>query len=255
MRKIFIDIEPDKFGISRMHEYEWELSPHRWTYLSKTDDCITDLDAKLQRLKALAPNHQQVICLGDRSNYRYSVLQTYKSNRMGVRKAAGYHVMREWLIENFETVVLKGCEADDAVGVSAGPNDLIYSIDKDLGTIAGSHLNIDGSRYEVTELEAEQAYWKQVLVGDAADGYKGCPKIGAACKLFSERPWLTCVTEKEFWQLVASKYLAAASELLKRHNIDDPLGYCLQTARVARILRPGEYNHQDETPVLWKVPS
>ena len=255
MRKVFIDFEPEMFGISRMHEYEHEWSPHRWTYLSKTDDCITDMEAKLSRLKALAPNHQQVVCLGDRSNFRYSVLHSYKSNRLGVRKAAGYHVLREWLMDTFETVVLKGCEADDAVGVSAGPNDLIYSIDKDLGTIAGNHLNPDGSRYEVTELDAERAFWKQVLVGDSADGYKGCPKIGAACKLFEEEDWLTCITEKHFWDLVYSKFLGAAKELLKRHDIADPLHYCVQTARVARILRPGEYDHDTETPVLWRVPS
>ena len=103
--KIYIDIEPTQFGVSRSHEYEFQVGPYQWSYFTRIDRCITDIGNKLQRLEAFAPQHDQVICLGHHHNFRYGVLPSYKSNRLGIRKAAGYKALREWIEDNYETLV------------------------------------------------------------------------------------------------------------------------------------------------------
>ena len=109
-------------------------------------------------------------------------------------------------------------------------------------------------RHEVTELEANRNFYKQVLTGDSCDGYPGCPNVGVSAKFFSSDDWLKCYTEIDFWQLVQGQYLLATKKLFDRHEVTDPLKFCMQMARVARILRPGEYDHEKEKPVLWDGP-
>ena len=79
------------------------------------------------------------------------------------------------LERTYSTCVLPNTEADDALGVMYQDGDLLYSLDKDLRTIAGSHLLPNGEVMIVPELEANRAFYKQVLVGDSTDGYGGCP--------------------------------------------------------------------------------
>ena len=57
---------------------------------------------------------------------------------------------------------------------------IIASIDKDFGTIPGSHFNWskDIGVTSVDEKEADYNFYLQVLTGDATDGYAGCPGIG-----------------------------------------------------------------------------
>lgn len=252
--KTYIDIEPTQFGVSRSHEYEFQVGPYQWSYFTRIDRCITDIGNKLQRLKAFAPQHDQVICLGHHNNFRYGVLPSYKSNRLGIRKAAGYKALREWIEDNYETLVFPNVEADDVIGLMAGKDDIIFSPDKDLKTIKGWHMDNEGTLTKVTELEANRSYFKQVLHGDAADGYMGCPGIGNKSKIFEQEDWITCCTEAHFWDLVKSKYQDKSEKLRLMYDIYDPMAYCLQIARVARILRPGEYDHQWDSPVLWEGP-
>jgi len=252
--KIYIDIEPLSFAASRRHEYEFQLSEYIWTYHTRLDYCQKDLVGRLKQLKKYAPNHTQVLCMGHKSNFRYAIYPRYKSNRRGIRRAAGYNALREWLGNNYESARLPNVEADDVLGIMAEKDDLIYSEDKDLRTIKGVHMESNGELTEVTELEANRSFYKQVLSGDASDGYPGCPMIGTSSKFFGSDDWLGCSTEQDFWLLVQGQYMLATKKLFDRHEVTDPLRFCLQMARVARILRPGEYDHDAEKPVLWEGP-
>lgn len=253
--KIWIDIEPEAFATSRRHEFEFQIRDYTWTYHTRIDYCIKDLVGQLEQLQKHAPNHTQVLCMGHKNNFRYAIYPRYKSNRRGIRKAAGYGALREWLAENYESVILPNVEADDVLGLMAGPGDLIYSKDKDLRTIKGTHMAPNGELSEVTELEANRNFYKQVLTGDNTDGYPGCPNVGVSAKLFSSDDWLQCFNETDFWQLVQGQYLLATKKLFDRHQVTDPLKFAMQMARIARILRPGEYDHDREKPVLWEGPS
>ena len=127
--KIYIDIEPLSFAASRRHEYEFQLSEYVWTYHTRIDYCCKDLVGRLNQLEKHAPNHTQVLCLGHKSNFRYAIYPRYKSNRRGIRRAAGYNALREWLADNYESVRLPNVEADDVLGIMAGKAE---AADKDL---------------------------------------------------------------------------------------------------------------------------
>ena len=82
-----------------------------------------------------------------------------------------------------------------------------------------------------------------------------CPGIGAAHKCFSSEEWLTCSTEHEFWLFVQKRYALNAGRIKEKYGDADPLKVSLQMARCARILRSGEYDFDNERPVLWQGPS
>ena len=57
-------------------------------------------------------------------------------------------------------------------------NCIITSIDKDLRQIEGSHLDwVKQERIDISAMDAAYNFYYHVLVGDAADNIKGCPKI------------------------------------------------------------------------------
>ena len=253
---LWIDAEPDMFAISRMYEYVEQIGEWTWIWRSRVDECARDFEALVDRLQEFAPDHLPVICLGHHSNFRYAVYPQYKSNRVWVRKAPGYGGFREWVQQNYSTLCFENIEADDVVGIKAEPGDLIYSKDKDLKTIPGLHLEPDGTVVEVTEVEANRRLYQQILCGDSADGYKGCPGVGEKHKLFSQERWnKPNNTEAKFWELCLMQF-AKSEKLMKARGIDEvPFAHAITMARCARILRPGEYNFVEKRPVLWRGPS
>ena len=255
MSTLWIDIEADAFAISRRHEYVFKLKEYTYTYLSRLDLCIADLTQLIDKLSSYAPGYEVVLCLGHHNNFRYSVFPQYKSNRRGIQKAACYSDLRKHLERTYSTCVLPNTEADDALGVMYQDGDLLYSLDKDLRTIAGSHLLPNGEVMVVPELEANRAFYKQVLCGDSTDGYGGCPGIGALHKCFASEEWLTCNTEHEFWLFVQKRYALNAAKIKEKYGDANPLRVSVQMARCARILRSGEYDFENEMPVLWDGPS
>ena len=113
---------------------------------------------------------------------------------------------------------------------------VIWSSDKDLLTIPAYHL-IDGKVVEVNKEEADYNFLYQTLVGDSVDNYKGCPSVGAktADKLLLDKgaTWNTVV------EAYASKGLGEE--------------VAIENARLARILRDGEYNFKTKEVKLWTV--
>jgi DNA polymerase-1 len=144
----------------------------------------------------------------------------------------------------------KGLEADDLIGMAASSavsselSPIIVSIDKDFKTVPCRLYNPDKPELGVIEITSEQAdYWfmYQTLTGDSADNYKGCPGVGPkkAEKLLEDK-----TTLYDMWQVVLKAY--DSSGLSSRH--------ALTQARVARILRYGEYNFGMGKVKLWHPP-
>jgi len=243
--KLLYDIEPDLYKCASGAEYEVEWSPDIWTYHCRITDAKTAINAEINRIQKLAPNHELFLALGDRTNYRYSVYPRYKSNRLKYRKPAGYLSLRDWIRKTWSCIELSNVEGDDVVGISCMPDDIIYSRDKDLRTIPGFHINNEGDLEEISRWDADVAFYTQVLTGDACDGYpglKGCgPKMAA--KILEGAN-----TEYELWAKVNLAYAKAAGK--------DPENTpsVLAMARCARILRIGEYDKVNEKPLLWDPP-
>ena len=117
---------------------------------------------------------------------------------------------------------------------------MIVSVDKDMLTLPGLHLR-DGELVEISRLEADRNFYRQVLTGDASDNYPGCPGVGpvGADKLLAG-----CSTEVEMWDEVLKAFLKKGFGEV----------YAKTQARCARILRAGEYDLTSGTPLLWSPP-
>jgi DNA polymerase-1 len=123
-------------------------------------------------------------------------------------------------------------------GTMAGKS-VAVSLDKDLATVPGLHCNpAKGSVRAVTEAAADRLWMTQTLTGDAVDGYGGAPGIGPAkaAKALLGRGSLDAL-----WRAVVETYRKVGL------TEDD----ALTTARLARILRTGDYDKETEEVLLW----
>jgi DNA polymerase-1 len=117
---------------------------------------------------------------------------------------------------------------------------VVVSADKDLKTIPCRLYNPhDGSDRVISEEEADYNHLFQTLIGDQSDGYPGCPGIGAktAAKLLEEHGAV--------WQTVVDAY--------KKAGLNEE--EALRQARVARILRKGEFSSRTNKVKLWTPPN
>lgn len=188
-------------------------------------------------------DYEIIMCLSDtKDNFRKHILPTYKAHRLGIRKPLAYYGVLEWVKENFTCVFAPSLEADDIMGVlgTQGVPSVIFSGDKDLKTIPCTlYDTIHEEWLEITKEAADRWHLYQTLVGDAADNYKGCPRIGdvGAKKILAK---------DTSWKAVVNCYLHAG---LTEED-------ALIQARVAHILRDediiclktGEFR-------LWSPPS
>lgn len=132
----------------------------------------------------IGSDNLQVILSGP-NNFRKEVAFTkpYKGNRK--EKPTHYEALRNYLIDAFNTVVTDGEEADDYIGYMQMEYPEGYScivtIDKDLDMIPGLHYNfVTEQEYYVTDDQADWAFLRQLLTGDATDNIPGIPGTGEA---------------------------------------------------------------------------
>jgi DNA polymerase-1 len=150
----------------------------------------------------------------------------------------GFKSIRERVMKEYEhaVIVKPTLEADDVIGILATkyPDEYaIWSADKDLKQIPAKHLTDDGF-IDISAEAADLFFYTQVLTGDTADNYKGCPGIGA---VKAE----ALLSKGEHWQTVVAAYEKAG---LSEED-------ALIQARVARILRTTDWNEEKQEVNLW----
>ena len=246
MKKVLFDAEfyAYRHCMAAVEDQRW--GEEDWVQVFRHGEALNNMRAQLVGLIEKFPEHKLILCRGKGRNFRKDVYADYKANRRNRRPPGGYSEflgrMNTMAVHlGAEVWRLEGVEGDDIIGLFLEKDDVVVSGDKDMRTLAGGHLNPDGKITHVTEGEANRALYEQILVGDQADGYKGCPKVGevAARKLLAQ-----CRTEMHMWDKVLGAYLSAGlSE-----------SYALQMARCARILRRGEYDISKQVPLLWEPP-
>lgn len=211
-----------------------------WTLHSFESDVERLVTDAMERLITDAGVTSLVSAISSKTNFRKSVSPTYKSNRLNTRKPMLLEHAKQFLFERYEGVVWDNLEADDVLGIlgSGDSEAVIWSIDKDLKTIPCKHL-IDGEVVEISEEQADYWFYYQTLVGDTTDGYPGCPKVGpkTAEKLLNAPR----DPGKTLWDVVVAAY--------KKEGLGEE--YALTQARLARILRGGEYNLLTGEVKLW----
>lgn len=210
-----------------------------WTLHAYEQDVQAEIDETMSKLFAEANSTGVVTALSDQDNFRKQVDPTYKANRKNVRKPMLLQYAKDYMYDEYNGAVWPNVEADDVLGILGTEEDdtIIWSIDKDLQTIPGTHL-IDGDVVTITDEQADYWFYYQTLVGDLTDNYSGCPKVGpkTAEKILADNP---------SWDAVVVAYLKA--------GLSEDVA--LTQARLARILRAGEYNKQTGEAVLWTPPN
>lgn len=246
MLRLLFDADMLVYRVTSAAETEINWYGDLWTLHSDISECKEKLDAMvvsitdrvLEHLK-YEGDYQIIMCFSDKHNFRKTILPTYKANRSDKRKPLAYSAMVEWVRKEYYAYHRwVGLEADDVIGILATEpetNNVVISGDKDMRSIPGVFFDmIHNEFYTITEAEADYWHLYQTLVGDTADNYKGCPKIGTvgATKLLSK---------EATWQVVVSAFEKAG---LTEED-------ALIQARVARILRHSDYNFEKNCPILF----
>lgn len=193
--------------------------------------------AKLARCKDIR------VLLSGSDNFRKRILPSYKANR-GTGKPMVYFQVEDALVDTFASDKVRGLEADDLMGILLTTpkyaDAVCVTIDKDLRTVPGLHLNPlkETKAVRVSEAEADYKWLMQTLTGDPVDGYRGIPWVGpkTAEKLLEGSREVATM-----WPKVVAAYRKAGL------TEDD----ALTQARVARILRRSDYDLTTKDVILW----
>jgi DNA polymerase-1 len=221
------------------NETELEWGDDLVTIASNFKEVIKSFNSEITSLKRRFDTESVTLYFSDTRNFRKELDPEYKGKRIK-RKPVGYRRLLGWCQENYRVVRYPMLEADDALGLEChlDPSDFILvSPDKDMKQISCRLFN-GTDEVNVTPEEADYWFWTQTITGDPVDGYKGIPGVGAvgAKKILDKA--------EEPWPAILEAYLKSGLS-----EAD-----AIRNARLARILRPGEYNSTTKEPILWTPP-
>lgn len=244
--KLLVDGDILLYQFAFTNEFTLQWSELVESKVIRPDRAVFEVDDFVMGLLEKTKCSEYVVCLSDDRNFRYLVLESYKSNRTSERPEL-YTVIRKHFIDKHPTKSVPFLEADDVMGILSTKHPgkyVVASIDKDMKTIPGLLFNWNKDTHVKTikKLEADFHWMFQTLTGDTVDGYKGCPGIGpvkAAAILNGSRDLA------DMWNRVVETYL------LKGLTEEDALAQ----ARLARILRASDYDFKKKEVILWQQPS
>lgn len=180
-------------------------------------------------------------------NFRHDLYADYKGNRKDIEPHPTFARLKEEIKERQGTIWEDNLEADDLIGIRCSEDPkgtLAVSADKDFATvpcrllIPTSHGAKKPTKKTFTEAEANRNWLIQTMTGDTIDNYKGIPGIGPKkAEAIIPRP----APLKQMWGSVRQAFLD------KGMTEAD----ALQMARLARILRHGDYDFEKKEVKLW----
>lgn len=256
-RVLLIDGDVLAYKAASANEKATHWGDGYWTWHCDWNAVLQSFDANLETLKEDLKADAHVLCLTDsEGNFRKSVYPSYKGNRATVKKPLVLRDFKQFLIDERGAYFKPGLEGDDCMGILAtrrNPENeqrIIVSIDKDMKTIPGLYFN-DGHPEDgvqaVTETDADLWFMKQVLMGDATDGYPGLPGCGPKKAegilqaAIDSEAHLSATVKDAVWPAVVAAYEKAGL------TEDD----AIVQARCARILRASDYDFKAKEPILW----
>lgn len=232
----------------------------------------------LWSLKTQLEADEMVVVLSDpEDNWRRAVDPNYKTNRVGQRPLL-LDYLKQYLRDNHGAWHYPSLEADDTLSVLATTpqqgelfKQIVVGRDKDFKSIPGFHhawkqdVDAKGKMLvrEVSQWEADRFHLIQSLAGDRIDGFSGCPGIGMdRAAAIIDNPvrlvpkegvktrgvnkgeavtrWMSEPT-LDYWACIVSHY--------RKQGLTEQ--DALVTARLARLLRYGEYNPETQEITLW----
>lgn len=251
--QLLIDADLIVMRYACRHETVWDFPPE-----SEDDPVFTTKDTKEAEDASVAfvnsliyklSADSALLCFTGKENWRKQLFPEYKHNRKGkwVPELRGH--LTDFLMAQFPSLRVAQLEADDLLGILQTEKNakdeatVLASIDKDLLQIPGWHYNWNKNDEPVfvEEADGEYLHMFQTLIGDPTDGYPGCPQIGPkkACDIL---PRNVMENPMETWGRIVTAYEQAGK------TEEDAIA----NARMARILRTGEYEHTPTRRVkLW----
>ena len=230
MTTALIDGDILAFQAAAATEVPVKWDDDQWTlHASEADGQRHVLDA-LQSIAKETKCTSMVIYLTGKKNFRTEILDSYKANRKDTRKPLTLKALKDWMIEEHDAVLKEPYEADDLIAIHAtkDTNTVIVSEDKDFMSVPCALYNPrhkDRGVVTVTLEEADRYFYSQVLTGDTADNYKGCPKVGPV-----KADKILDAADGDYWPAVVAAYESTG---LSEED-------ALVQARCARILRTSD---------------
>lgn len=247
-RIVLIDADIELYQIAKKYHVSVSWDDDITSNSTDIEAAKKAIDDKISEIVSKLFADDYLLCISGDNNFRKRMFPTYKTNRKE-QKPLGYYELKEHLKANHPSKVYSELEADDVMGIMAtkvNPADveyIIYSVDKDMKTIPSliwSHSK--GKVIQISELDANRFLYKQLLTGDTADGYCGCPSVG---KIKAERILSTCSSEIEMREAVFKEYLRVyKDEALAKSKL-------IEQAGQARILRACDFDFKNKTVIIW----
>lgn len=192
--KILIDGDIIAYVCSSAVQKDIDWGDGLWTchaYLNDAVDYFKQLLGEINNALALEWKRPEklewdnmVFCFSSDTNYRKKLNPEYKAQRASHRKPTCYKGLVGYIRENYNSISYGDLEGDDIISILSTVNKdniLIISGDKDFKTVPCSFFYnfMKNTLVYVDEKTAYKNLLKQVLTGDTADNYKGCPKVGS----------------------------------------------------------------------------
>lgn len=149
------------------------------------------------------------------NNFRYAIFPEYKANRINAYRPKWEKSTKDFIAKTYGATSWDGLEADDVLAIrqtELGDNSIIISIDKDMRQVPGWHYNWEqvrkgvivkpAQKFYVTPIEGLRHFYKQLIIGDSADGIKGISGKGPKAAEILD----TAQTEKEMYNIVRDMY-------------------------------------------------
>jgi DNA polymerase-1 len=226
-----------------------------WTTHAEESEAERAFDALVEKIAEAVEATEVKLAVTEGANWRNDILPTYKQNRDPSKKPLLLKHLRDRAVAQ-GAFLRTPLEGDDCLGilqtmkVNVGKT-IICSLDKDFKTIPGRHYNFKTKEfYEITEHNADYWHMYQTLMGDATDGYSGCPGVGPKgaekilkAALEEGTPWANRgQLQAIYWQHVLAAF--------KKAGLGEE--EALVQARVARICQACDYDFQTKQVKLWE---
>jgi DNA polymerase-1 len=222
---------------------EYDVRWDEWIHTLHLDqaDAKSYITHQVGRWQDATGHESVVMCLSSYPTFRHELSIEYKANRTGRRKPLGLRDLRAWLESEYEVRCHLNLEADDVMGIlttnGSYKTPIMVTADKDMRTVPGALLRMDKMEFNDVD-DANRNWMIQALVGDTSDNYPGLKGFGPvkAEKLLAEHKTLPAM-----WAAVVEAYRKGGSTFAD----------ALLNARMARILRHGDYDFNSTTVELW----
>jgi DNA polymerase-1 len=249
--KLLIDGDEFLFKACAAMEQEIRWDDQNHVLYANEEMCWDNLLGMIRRIEERFDSKDVLLCFSqtgpDTPNFRLGIDPTYKAHRRDARKPLCYAALRERVEGAYKVQTFPHLEADDVMGIlgtKPGSKTIIVSQDKDMKGLPATVW--DGKDIHVIHpSQAEYFHMYQTLVGDAADGYKGCPGVG---RVKAERLLNAAQDEPRhrgddinYWSAVVAAYEKA----------DLTEADALVQARLSRILRWTDWDREKKEPILW----